>query len=110
MPQVEKVPCEFITNFDPTYPVILGGLLSNEDNIGYIQVSVVKLLPCIIRVMIVIIYITITITLLIKFLREKIIDLFPRFLSKLFQKHFSMDNLSSCWSGDVYEKESITLL
>ena len=74
MPQVERVPCEFITNFDPTYPVILGGLLSNEDNIGYIQVSVVKLY--IIRIMIVIIYIAITITLLVKFLREKIIDLF----------------------------------
>ena len=26
-------------NFNPTYPVVLGGLLSNEDNIGYIQVS-----------------------------------------------------------------------
>ncbi|CAB4014600.1 ribosome biogenesis BMS1 homolog [Paramuricea clavata] len=37
--EVEKIPCEFINNFNPTYPVVLGGLLSNEDNIGYIRVS-----------------------------------------------------------------------
>ena len=37
--QIAKVPCEFVLNFDPTYPVILGGLLSSEDTIGYVQVS-----------------------------------------------------------------------
>lgn len=36
--QIEKVPCEFIDNFNPIYPVILGGILANEDNIGYIRV------------------------------------------------------------------------
>ncbi len=36
--EVEGLSCEFIENFDPSYPVILGGLLAGEDNIGYIQV------------------------------------------------------------------------
>lgn len=33
------MPCEFVTNFDAKYPVILGGLLSSEDKMGFIQVS-----------------------------------------------------------------------
>ena len=37
--QLSGMPCEFVTNFDAKYPVILGGLLSSEDNMGYIQVS-----------------------------------------------------------------------
>jgi len=35
--EFEKLPCEFVNNFDPYYPVIIGGLLPGEDNIGYIQ-------------------------------------------------------------------------
>jgi len=32
------MPCEFVTNFDAKYPVILGGLLSSEDKMGFLQV------------------------------------------------------------------------
>ncbi|XP_015790654.1 ribosome biogenesis protein bms1 [Tetranychus urticae] len=34
---IDKVPCELIENFDPSCPIILGGLLSGESNIGYVQ-------------------------------------------------------------------------
>ncbi|XP_022110222.1 ribosome biogenesis protein BMS1 homolog [Acanthaster planci] len=40
--EVSGVPCEFVTNFNPTYPVILGGLLSSEDSIGYVQMRLKK--------------------------------------------------------------------
>ena len=38
--QLDGIPSEFVTNFNATYPVILGGILSAEQNIGYVQVSV----------------------------------------------------------------------
>ena len=37
--QLSGMPCEFVTNFDAKYPVILGGLLSSEDTMGFLQVS-----------------------------------------------------------------------
>jgi ribosome biogenesis protein BMS1 len=33
-----SVPCEMIENFDPTYPIIIGGLLPAEQRFGFIQV------------------------------------------------------------------------
>lgn len=41
--EISSIPCEFVTNFDPHYPIILGGLTSSEGNVGYLQVR--HLLP-----------------------------------------------------------------
>lgn len=40
--EIESVPCELITNLDPTYPLILGGLLHGEENIGFVQTKLKK--------------------------------------------------------------------
>ncbi|XP_069024656.1 ribosome biogenesis protein BMS1 homolog isoform X1 [Embiotoca jacksoni] len=40
--EISSLPCEVVTNFDPHYPVILGGLGSSEGNIGYLQVRLKK--------------------------------------------------------------------
>lgn len=40
--EIESVPCEFITNFDPSYPLICGGLQSGEEQIGYVQLRLKK--------------------------------------------------------------------
>lgn len=37
--EIENMPCEFVVNFDPHYPMILGGLGNSEGNVGYIQVK-----------------------------------------------------------------------
>lgn len=39
-PQLADVPCEFVTHFDPACPMVLGGLLSSENSIGFVQVRV----------------------------------------------------------------------
>jgi GTP-binding protein required for 40S ribosome biogenesis len=33
------MPCELIENFDPTYPLIVGGLQPGEETIGCVRVS-----------------------------------------------------------------------
>ena len=43
---IEKIPCEFIDNFDPQFPVILGGLLNTEENYGFIQVPLIDISSC----------------------------------------------------------------
>ncbi|XP_028991031.1 LOW QUALITY PROTEIN: ribosome biogenesis protein BMS1 homolog [Betta splendens] len=40
--EISSIPCEFVTNFDPHYPIILGGLGSSEGNIGYLQMRLKK--------------------------------------------------------------------
>ncbi|XP_075279079.1 ribosome biogenesis protein BMS1 homolog [Opisthocomus hoazin] len=40
--EIENVPCEFVLNFDPHYPVILGGLGNSEGNVGYVQLRLKK--------------------------------------------------------------------
>ncbi|XP_047366647.1 ribosome biogenesis protein BMS1 homolog isoform X3 [Vespa velutina] len=40
--EIQTVPCEIITNLDPSYPLIIGGLLHGEENIGYVQTRIKK--------------------------------------------------------------------
>ncbi|CAN0166047.1 unnamed protein product [Bubo scandiacus] len=40
--EIENVPCEFVLNFDPHYPIILGGLGNSEGNVGYVQLRLKK--------------------------------------------------------------------
>ncbi|PVD24966.1 hypothetical protein C0Q70_15462 [Pomacea canaliculata] len=35
--ELERVPCEFIEYFNPSYPVVIGGISNVENNIGYVQ-------------------------------------------------------------------------
>ncbi|KAI1106965.1 DUF663-domain-containing protein [Jackrogersella minutella] len=37
---IEKVPAEFVTNFDSRKPLIVGGVLPTEDRFGYVQVRI----------------------------------------------------------------------
>lgn len=37
-----NVPCEFVDNFDATYPILIGGLNMSEENIGYVNCKVKK--------------------------------------------------------------------
>ncbi|KAJ3345642.1 Glycoside hydrolase 2 (Mannanase, beta-galactosidase), partial [Kappamyces sp. JEL0680] len=39
---LRNMPCEFIDNFNPDYPVIMGSLLPSEEQFGFIQVRIKK--------------------------------------------------------------------
>ncbi|KAI0345907.1 DUF663-domain-containing protein [Trametopsis cervina] len=38
--ELKDVPAEMIENFDPTYPIVVGGLLPAEERFGYLQVRI----------------------------------------------------------------------
>lgn len=40
--EIRDVPCELIDHFNPEYPLIIGGLLHGESNVGYSQVRIKK--------------------------------------------------------------------
>lgn len=40
--EIPSLPCEFVANFDPHYPIILGGLGASEGNVGYVQMRLKK--------------------------------------------------------------------
>mmetsp|Transcript_14206 Transcript_14206/g.25440 ORF Transcript_14206/g.25440 Transcript_14206/m.25440 type:complete len:1274 (+) Transcript_14206:176-3997(+) len=40
--ELQAVPCEFVTNFDPRAPVILGGLNPHESGLSYLRVRIKK--------------------------------------------------------------------
>lgn len=37
--EIKDMPCEFVTNFDPKCPVIIGGMTSSETVVGMLQVT-----------------------------------------------------------------------
>lgn len=36
--ELRQMPCELVTNFDATYPIVVGGLQPGEENIGFVNV------------------------------------------------------------------------
>lgn len=40
--EFEKVPAELVENFNPRFPLIVGGLLAHEEAFGYVQVRIKK--------------------------------------------------------------------
>ena len=38
--ELANVPCEMVENFDPRYPIIVGGLLNAEERFGYVTIRI----------------------------------------------------------------------
>jgi len=38
--EIDNVPCELVEHFDPKFPIIVGGLLSEEERFGYVTVRI----------------------------------------------------------------------
>ena len=37
---LENVPCEFVNNFNPRHPVLIGGLAATEERFGFVQIRI----------------------------------------------------------------------
>jgi len=40
--EFESMPCELVTHFDPAYPIVVGGMTSLEEKLGYVNVRIKK--------------------------------------------------------------------
>jgi ribosome biogenesis protein BMS1 len=38
--EIENVPCEMVEHFDPAFPIIVGGLLAEEERFGYVTIRI----------------------------------------------------------------------
>ena len=38
--EIDNVPCEMVEHFDPTFPIIVGGLLGAEERFGYVTIRI----------------------------------------------------------------------
>ena len=44
--ELASVPCELVRHLHPAAPLVLGGLLKGEDQLGFIQVRALHPAPC----------------------------------------------------------------